>query len=66
MIKRSLTHNVRTYALVEFVLEEKLYCKRKIDKGQGGLDKVLGKKANFVLVDMVHPNIDVNIANYSL
>ena len=49
-IKRALRHNVRTYAEVEFSPGEKVYYKRRADKGWKGPAKVLGKETNFVLI----------------
>ena len=49
-IKRALKYNVRNYSEVDFQPGERVYYKRRMDKGWRGPAKVLGKETNFVLV----------------
>jgi hypothetical protein len=49
-IRRALKYNIRTYSEVDFQAGEKVYYKRRKDKGWRGPAKVLGKETNFVLI----------------
>ena len=51
-IRRALKYNVRTYSEVDFQPGERVYYKRRKDKGwrSRGPAKVLGKETNFVLI----------------